>query len=118
GVWTQLSLVESGGGLRASGDSMQLSCQVSVPNFEDYSVRWFRQARGGGLEWVSYISGPSGTVLKYGAAVDGRAAASRNNSQAKSSLSLQHLHVGDSGRYFCAVQECHKYGHGAGACLI
>uniref|UniRef100_A0A8B9QUN0 Ig-like domain-containing protein n=1 Tax=Anas platyrhynchos TaxID=8839 RepID=A0A8B9QUN0_ANAPL len=43
---------------------MQLSCQVSVPNFEDYSVRWFRQARGGCLEWVSYISSRSGVCAE------------------------------------------------------
>uniref|UniRef100_A0A8C3CAB9 Ig-like domain-containing protein n=1 Tax=Cairina moschata TaxID=8855 RepID=A0A8C3CAB9_CAIMO len=104
GVWAQLSLTESGGGLRAPGDSVQLSCQGSGLNFEDYSVRWYRQAPGGSLEWVSYISSQSGSTKQYGAAVQGRATASRDNSRSESSLSLQHLHVGDSARYFCAVR--------------
>uniref|UniRef100_A0A8B9IPP4 Immunoglobulin C1-set domain-containing protein n=1 Tax=Anser cygnoides TaxID=8845 RepID=A0A8B9IPP4_ANSCY len=52
---------------------------------------------------VSYISQPSGTTKQYGAAVEGRATASRDNSRAESSLSLHHLHVGDSAHYFCAL---------------
>ncbi|KAI6061550.1 Ig heavy chain V-III region VH26 [Aix galericulata] len=104
GVWAQLNLVESGGGLRAPGDTMQLSCQGSGLSFKDYYVFWYRQAPSGGLEWVSYISGPSGSTKKYGAAVEGRATASRDNSRSESSLSLEHLHVGDSARYFCAVR--------------
>ncbi|EOB01756.1 Ig heavy chain V-III region VH26, partial [Anas platyrhynchos] len=65
-------------------------------------IQWYRQAPGGSLEWVSYISMPYGTEKQYGAAVQGRATASRDNSRAESSLSLHPLHVGDSARYFCA----------------
>eukprot|EP00075_Anas_platyrhynchos_P012205 XP_027301458.1 uncharacterized protein LOC101804340 [Anas platyrhynchos] len=56
GVWTQLSVVESGGGLRAPGDSVHLSCQGSGFTFGSYPVWWYRQARGGSLEWLSAIS--------------------------------------------------------------
>uniref|UniRef100_A0A8C3GKU0 Ig-like domain-containing protein n=1 Tax=Cairina moschata TaxID=8855 RepID=A0A8C3GKU0_CAIMO len=44
GVWAQWRLVESGGGLRAPGDSVQLSCQGSGFRFQDHSVWWYRQA--------------------------------------------------------------------------
>ncbi|NXC22805.1 HV348 protein, partial [Corythaeola cristata] len=66
-------------------------------------VLWYRQAPGGSLEWVSYISGGSGTDKKYGSAVEGRATVSRDDSQSESSLSLRALHPRDSARYFCAA---------------
>ncbi|EOA93115.1 Ig heavy chain V-III region VH26, partial [Anas platyrhynchos] len=103
GVWAQWRLMVSGGGLRAPGDSVHLSCQGSGFPFGSYLVLWYRQAPGGSPEWVSYISGLSGATKKYGAAVQGRATASRDNSRSESSLFLQHLHVGDSARYFCAI---------------
>ncbi|NXK29574.1 HV349 protein, partial [Arenaria interpres] len=72
-------------------------------NFGYYGVRWYRQTPGGSLEWVSYVSKPSGSTKRYGAAVEGRATVARNNSQSESSLSLRVLHPQDSARYFCAV---------------
>ncbi|GAB0199261.1 Ig heavy chain Mem5-like [Grus japonensis] len=103
GLWAQLRLVETGGGLRAPGDSVHLSCRGSGFTFGNYDVLWYRQAPGSSLEWVSYIS-YSVTTKKYGAAVEGRATASRDNSRSESSLSLRHLRPQDSARYFCAVR--------------
>ncbi|NWZ29728.1 HVC33 protein, partial [Asarcornis scutulata] len=104
GVWAQWRLVESGGGVQTPGNSVNLSCQGSGFNLSLFAIQWYRLAPGGSLEWLSYVSMPSGTKKQYGAAVQGRATASRDNSRAKSSLSLCHLHVGDSARYFCAVR--------------
>ncbi|NWW93370.1 HV03 protein, partial [Rhynochetos jubatus] len=101
GVWAQ-RLVEAGGGLRASGDSVHLSCRASGIAFGNYAVWWYRQARGGTLEWVSVIWYDS-SVIRYGPAVQGRATVSRDDSRSESSLSLNALQPGDSGRYFCAV---------------
>ncbi|NWI37359.1 HV01 protein, partial [Picathartes gymnocephalus] len=102
GLWAQLRLEEAGGGQRAPGDSVTLSCRLSNSTFEGYSIRWYRQAPGGGLEWLSLINF-SGSVKKYGAAVEGRATASRDSYQSQSSLFLWALHPSDSACYFCAV---------------
>ncbi|NWV80610.1 HV03 protein, partial [Dasyornis broadbenti] len=98
----QLKLEEAGGGLRAPGDSVTLSCRASGFTFENHYVRWYRQAPRGRFEWVSWISHYS-SQIQFGPAVEGRATASRNNSYSVASLSLHLLHVGDCARYFCAV---------------
>ncbi|NWY34399.1 HV349 protein, partial [Pheucticus melanocephalus] len=103
GLWAQPRLQEAGGGLRAPGDSVTLSCRGSGFTFEDRSIRWYRQSPGGSPEWVSYISRPRGTRKDYGAAVMGRAEISRDNSRSEAYLSLRSLQAQDSARYFCAV---------------
>ncbi|XP_056368137.1 Ig heavy chain Mem5-like [Oenanthe melanoleuca] len=103
GLWAQPRLQEAGGGLRAPGDSVTLSCRGSGFTFKDYRIYWYRQAPGGSLEWVSSISSPSGTTQRYGSAVEGRAKISRDNSQSEAYLSLRSLQAQDSARYFCAI---------------
>uniref|UniRef100_U3JDW6 Ig-like domain-containing protein n=1 Tax=Ficedula albicollis TaxID=59894 RepID=U3JDW6_FICAL len=103
GLWAQPRLQEAGGGLRAPGDSVTLSCHGSGFTFENHYVRWYRQAHGGRLEWVSYISSGTGRAQGYGAAVEGRATISRDNSRSEAYLSLQSLQAQDSARYFCAI---------------
>ncbi|NXG88329.1 HV323 protein, partial [Stercorarius parasiticus] len=100
GVWAQLRLVEAGGGLRAPGDSVLLSCRGPGFSIGSYPVYWYRQAPGGDLEWLSYISGSLGTT-KYGPAVEGRGTVSRDNSRSEFFLSLGDLQPQDSARYFC-----------------
>ncbi|NXL40376.1 HV01 protein, partial [Glaucidium brasilianum] len=104
GLWAQLRLLEGGGGLRAPGDSVTLSCRGSGFNFGSYTVRWYRKAADGTLEWLSYINIYSGATKEYGPAVQGRATVSRDNSRSESSLSLRALGPRDSARYFCAVR--------------
>ncbi|NXS27354.1 HVM57 protein, partial [Pomatostomus ruficeps] len=99
----QLRLQEAGGGLRAPGESVLLSCHGSGFTFENHYVRWYRQAPRGRFEWVSWISHYS-SQIQFGPAVEGRATASRNNSGSVASLSLHLLHAGDCARYFCAVR--------------
>ncbi|NXF55159.1 HV03 protein, partial [Oceanites oceanicus] len=100
----QQRLVEAGGGLQAAGDSVLLSCRGFGFDFDFwvYRVWWYRQAAGGGLEWLSVISSDA-SVVKFGQSVEGRATASRDDSRSESSLSLRALHPRDSARYFCAV---------------
>ncbi|NWI37358.1 HVM63 protein, partial [Picathartes gymnocephalus] len=103
GLWAQLRLEEAGGGQRAPGDSVTLSCRGSGFTFENYYIYWYRQTHGGRLEWISFISSRRGTTEDYGAAVKGRAKISRDNSRSEAYLSLQPLQAQDSARYFCAV---------------
>ncbi|XP_054080473.1 immunoglobulin gamma-1 heavy chain-like [Rissa tridactyla] len=102
GVWAQRRLVEAGGGLRVPGDSVHLTCRGSGFDFKYYYVYWYRQAPGGGLEWVSYINQDS-SFTQFGQSVQGRATVSRDNSRSESSLSLSALQPQDSARYFCAI---------------
>ncbi|XP_061876074.1 uncharacterized protein LOC133629461 [Colius striatus] len=102
GVWAQLRLVEAGGGQRAPGDSVLLSCRGHGFDFGVYNMWWYRQAPGGRLEWVSLIQRNS-SVIRYGRAVDGRATVSRDDSRSEISLSLSALSPQDSARYFCAA---------------
>uniref|UniRef100_A0A8B9ZQW3 Ig-like domain-containing protein n=1 Tax=Anas zonorhyncha TaxID=75864 RepID=A0A8B9ZQW3_9AVES len=103
GVWAQLIVVESGGGLRAAGDSVQLSCRGSGFILGSHDVWWYRQAPGGTLEWMSYLN-YDGSTLEYSKTVEGRASVSRDNSQSKAYLSLRALLPQDSAHYFCAVR--------------
>ncbi|NXG62236.1 HV348 protein, partial [Hemiprocne comata] len=100
GVWAQPRLVEAGGGLRAPRDSVLLSCRGFSFNFEQASIWWYRQAPNNSPEFLSYVS--FWGVIKYGAAVEGRAMLSRDNSRSELSLFLPALHHQDSACYFCA----------------
>ncbi|NXM45382.1 HVC33 protein, partial [Gymnorhina tibicen] len=102
GLWAQMRLQESGGGLRAAGESVTLSCSGSGFTFRDYAIFWYRQAPGGSLEWVSLISYDP-TVFAFKQSVQSRAKISRENSRSEAYLSLLTLHPHDSARYFCAV---------------
>ncbi|NWT63004.1 HV348 protein, partial [Erythrocercus mccallii] len=103
GLRAQLRLQEAGGGLRAPGGSVTLSCHGSGFDFMHYDVLWYRQAPGGSPEWISFISSSWGSIDEYGAAVKGRAKISRDNSRSEAYLSLRPLQAQDSARYFCAV---------------
>ncbi|NWS78450.1 HV348 protein, partial [Crotophaga sulcirostris] len=99
----QPRLMEDGGGLRAPGDSVLLSCRGSGFTFENVRLLWYRQAPGARLEWLSFIKYDS-SIIKFGSSVQGRATASRNNFLSETSLSLRALNLQDSARYFCAVR--------------
>ncbi|NWV69672.1 HV03 protein, partial [Malurus elegans] len=103
GLWAQMRLEEAGGGLRAPGDSVTLSCRGFDFFFRNYYIYWYRQSPGGQLEWISLISSPEGTARDYGPAVKDRATISRDNSRSEAYLSLRHLQLQDSARYFCAI---------------
>ncbi|XP_049657372.1 Ig heavy chain Mem5-like [Accipiter gentilis] len=102
GLWAQLRLVEDGGGLRAPGDTVRLSCRGSGFNFGNSTVWWYRQSAGGSLEWVSYKSSDY-SVIEFAQSVEGRATVFWDSSWSELYLSLRDLQPRDSARYFCAV---------------
>ncbi|XP_030921609.1 uncharacterized protein LOC102042769 [Geospiza fortis] len=54
-LWAQPRLQEAGGGQRAPGDSVTLSCRGSGFIFRNSDIYWYRQFPGGMPEWVSFI---------------------------------------------------------------
>ncbi|NWZ98191.1 HV03 protein, partial [Nesospiza acunhae] len=102
GLWAQPRLQEAGGGQRAPGDSVTLSCRGSGYPFRSHGIYWYRQSPGGNLEWVSFI-GADPRVLDFDQSVQGRAKMSRDNSRSEAYLSLLALQPRDSARYFCTV---------------
>ena len=58
----QLRLEASGGGVRALGLSVQLSCQGSGFSFGSYGVQLYRQALNVCIEWLAFMDTGSYTV--------------------------------------------------------
>ncbi|NWH90700.1 HV01 protein, partial [Aegithalos caudatus] len=97
----QPRLQEGGGGLRAPGDSVTLSCRRFGFTLGSRGIWWYRQAPGGSLEWVSLINYDS-TFLYFDPSMQGRAT-TWDSSHSGVFLYLLTLHPDDSARYFCAI---------------
>uniref|UniRef100_A0A8C3FCA0 Immunoglobulin V-set domain-containing protein n=1 Tax=Chrysemys picta bellii TaxID=8478 RepID=A0A8C3FCA0_CHRPI len=54
-VYSQISLVESGGGIKNPGETLRLTCTVSGFSLTSDGVHWARQPAGKGLEWMGGI---------------------------------------------------------------
>uniref|UniRef100_A0A8C4K7P1 Uncharacterized protein n=1 Tax=Dromaius novaehollandiae TaxID=8790 RepID=A0A8C4K7P1_DRONO len=90
-VRAQVQLVKAGGGLKATGVSMHLSCF----SFKDYDI----------LERVAWIVYDS-SIICYDTAMDGRATASWDNPQL--SLELLSPAAADTATSFCSTRELSK----------
>ncbi|XP_050774126.1 immunoglobulin gamma-1 heavy chain-like isoform X3 [Gopherus flavomarginatus] len=104
GAQGQARLVESGGGAANTGGSRRLSCTGSGFAFSSYTMFWYRQAPGKGLEWVSWISSSGGST-DYTNAVKGRFTVTRDNAKNQLSLQMSRLGPEDTARYFCAARD-------------
>jgi len=79
-----------------------LTCTFSGIEVGNADISWIRQAEGKGLEWISYISAPSGNSKYYSKAVEGRFTTSRDNSKMQVYLHMTNLQAEDTGVYYCA----------------
>lgn len=102
GAEAQGRLVESGGGAATTGGSRRLSCTGSGLAFGSYTMFWYRQRPGKGLEWVSRITSTGGS-RDYPDSVKGRFTVSRDNAKSQLYLQMSRLGPQDSARYHCAA---------------
>ncbi|CAM2095003.1 unnamed protein product [Caretta caretta] len=81
GVFSQISLVESSGGIKKPGETLRLTCTVSGFSLTSEGVHWARQPAGKGLEWVGVIWHAGNTA--YSGALTNRLSITRDSSKSQ-----------------------------------
>uniref|UniRef100_A0A8C3HAG8 Ig-like domain-containing protein n=1 Tax=Chrysemys picta bellii TaxID=8478 RepID=A0A8C3HAG8_CHRPI len=108
GIYSQVSLVESGEGIKKPGETLRQTCTVSRFSLTSYGVHLAHQPALKGLEWMGGIWAGGGN--NYNDALKSRLTITRDTS--KSQVSLQ---AGDTAVYYCA-RDTHSEGKPIRAC--
>ncbi|KAI4900308.1 hypothetical protein NFI96_009493 [Prochilodus magdalenae] len=99
-----ISLSSSPAQLKAPGESVKLSCEVSGYLLTDYGTGWIRQPPGKALEWIGIIWGGGG--IDSGTAFKSRFKISRDTSSNVLFLEISSLQAGDTAVNSVSLQSC------------